>query len=158
MPHAAAPTQSLGQQRPGKQRRILPAALRVPEEGQMVQAHQLDRAEDREGIQRFGDLLLGQFKLTGGDAPGDTGTTVPLWVALLVPYFNNAGWYSGISFQDAMHFEVADGTIRKWQQDGLLGASGPTQPIVVAGDTSSPGPAPVNNPPPAFGGGIGSVS
>ncbi len=98
------------------------------------------------------------FKLIGGEAPGDTGTHVPFWVALLVPFFNEAGWFSGISFQDAMHFEVADGTIRKWQQDGLLGASAPVQPIVVAGDTPSPA---INRPQPApspFDGGIGSVS
>jgi hypothetical protein len=65
------------------------------------------------------------FKLTGGDAPGATGKSVPRWVAILVPFFNEVGWYSGISFADAMHFEVADGTIRKWAQDGLLGAGSP---------------------------------
>jgi hypothetical protein len=65
------------------------------------------------------------FKLTGKKAPGATGKTVPRWVAMLVPFFNQAGWYSGISFADAMHFEVADGTIRKWAHDGLLGAAGP---------------------------------
>ena len=73
------------------------------------------------------------FKLTGGIAPGATGTTVPQWVAMLVPFFNLAGWFSGISFSDAMHFEVADETIRKWSRDGLLGARGLNEPVAVAG-------------------------
>lgn len=73
------------------------------------------------------------FKLAGGVAPGATGTTVPQWVAMLVPFFNQAGWFSGISFHDAMHFEVADETIRKWSRDGLLGTRSPEEPIVVAG-------------------------
>jgi hypothetical protein len=72
------------------------------------------------------------FKLAGGEAPGATGTKVPQWVAMLVPFFNDAGWYSGISFADAMHFEVADGTIRKWKADGLLGAPGTVDTVVVA--------------------------
>lgn len=71
------------------------------------------------------------FKLLGGDAPGNTGSTVPRWVAILVPFFNQAGWFSGIAFKDAMHFEVADETIRKWSHDGLLGP--PPEPVVVAG-------------------------
>src|SRR5690348_11678509 len=60
------------------------------------------------------------FKLTGEDAPGDTGNGVPRWVAMLVPFFNEAGWYSGIGFRDDMHFEVADETIRQWKHDGLF--------------------------------------
>lgn len=70
------------------------------------------------------------FKLLGGVAPGATGTAVPRWVALLVPFFNAQGWYSGISFADAMHFEVADQTIRDWSRDGLLGP--PPAPALVA--------------------------
>lgn len=62
------------------------------------------------------------FKLVGQEAPGDTGNNVPKWVAILVPFFNQAGWFSGIGFRDDMHFEVADETIRKWQHDGLLGS------------------------------------
>jgi len=73
------------------------------------------------------------FKLRGGEAPGATGTTVPQWVALLVPFFNAEGWYSGISFADAMHFEVADGTIRDWSQRGLLGAPPPPPLVASAG-------------------------
>jgi hypothetical protein len=68
------------------------------------------------------------FKLMGHEAPGDTGKNVPRWVAILVPFFNQAGWFSGIGFRDDMHFEVADETIRKWQHDGLLGA-----PLVAGG-------------------------
>jgi D-alanyl-D-alanine carboxypeptidase len=60
------------------------------------------------------------FKLVGQSAPGNTGSKVPRWVALLVPFFNAAGWFSGIDFKDDMHFEVADETIRKWQEEGRL--------------------------------------
>jgi hypothetical protein len=55
-----------------------------------------------------------------GKAPGNTGQMVPLGIALLVPHFNRAGWYSGISFHDDMHFEVAAETIQRWQSNGLL--------------------------------------
>jgi hypothetical protein len=79
------------------------------------------------------------FKLAGSDAPGNTGTTVPRWVAILVPFFNQAGWFSGISFKDAMHFEVADETIRKWSREGLLGTRGADEPIVVAGGEGNAG-------------------
>jgi hypothetical protein len=60
------------------------------------------------------------FHIDGHEPPGDTGQTIPLGIAKLVPYFNKAGWYSGISFHDDMHFEVAEGTIRQWSGDGLL--------------------------------------
>jgi hypothetical protein len=75
------------------------------------------------------------FKLLGMKAPGNTGSTVPQWVAILVPFFNEAGWYSGVGFhaRDAMHFEVADETVRKWKNDGLLGTVRP-EDNVVAGD------------------------
>jgi D-alanyl-D-alanine carboxypeptidase-like protein len=74
------------------------------------------------------------FKLIGGQAPGNTGPNVPRWVAILVPFFNAAGWVSGVGFhaRDAMHFEVADETIRKWKADGLLGTTPPAGPAVVA--------------------------
>jgi len=70
------------------------------------------------------------FKFGNGQAPGATGTSVPRWVALLVPFFNAEGWFSGISFADAMHFEVADETIRKWHDQGLLQ---PATPVAAAG-------------------------
>jgi len=72
------------------------------------------------------------FKLIGQHAPGDTGSVVPRWVAILVPFFNKAGWYSGISFNDAMHFEVAEQTIRKWKAAGLLGTVEPDDRVVVS--------------------------
>ncbi|WP_114226613.1 MULTISPECIES: M15 family metallopeptidase [Sphingomonas] len=53
--------------------------------------------------------------------PANTGHVVPNFIALLVPYFNEAGWYSGIGFADDMHFEVADQTIRTWAHEGELG-------------------------------------
>lgn len=60
------------------------------------------------------------FALDGHDAPGSTGATVPRFIAALVPFFNRAGWFSGIAFRDAMHFEVAEQTIRQWSDDGTL--------------------------------------
>jgi len=45
-------------------------------------------------------------------------------LAAMAPYFNQAGWYWGVgfsSFEDGMHFEVADQTIRKWHSQGKLG-------------------------------------
>jgi hypothetical protein len=41
---------------------------------------------------------------------------------ILSRYFNAAGWYWGVSFptEDAMHFEVAETTMRRWKRDGLL--------------------------------------
>jgi hypothetical protein len=70
------------------------------------------------------------FKFGSGEAPGNTGLRVPRWVALLVPFFNAEGWFSGISFHDTMHFEVADETIRKWNDQGLLA---PATPVAAAG-------------------------
>ncbi|GAA0326149.1 hypothetical protein GCM10009087_40580 [Sphingomonas oligophenolica] len=60
------------------------------------------------------------FMLAGQNAPGATGDRLPYFVALLIPYFNHEGWYSGVGFHDDMHFEVADTTIQKWAADGLL--------------------------------------
>jgi hypothetical protein len=45
-------------------------------------------------------------------------------LAAMAPFFNQAGWYWGAgfsTFEDGMHFEVADETIRKWQAEGKLG-------------------------------------
>jgi hypothetical protein len=58
------------------------------------------------------------LKLDGMEPPGATGDKVPYFIAALAPYFNKAGWYSGIGFADDMHFEVADETIRTWAADG----------------------------------------
>jgi len=81
------------------------------------------------------------FKLTGQPAPGNTGPNVPRWLAILIPFFNQAGWVSGVGFhaRDAMHFEVADETIRKWKQDGLLGVAPAAGATVVASNTAGGG-------------------
>ncbi|MGY2996907.1 M15 family metallopeptidase [Mesorhizobium sp. URHB0026] len=60
------------------------------------------------------------FRLVGHDPPGNTHGMVPRFVAVLLPFFNRAGWYSGIGFSDTMHFEVADDTIHKWAIEGAL--------------------------------------
>lgn len=60
------------------------------------------------------------LKLVEGVAPGNTHDHVPRYIAILVPYFNRAGWFSGIAFHDTMHFEVAEETIRTWSKDGKL--------------------------------------
>jgi hypothetical protein len=60
------------------------------------------------------------FKVIGHNAPGNTGGTIPRFIAVLLPFFNRAGWYSGIGFNDTMHFEVSDGLIRQWAKDGLF--------------------------------------
>jgi D-alanyl-D-alanine carboxypeptidase len=60
------------------------------------------------------------FNIEGQDAPRNTGQSVPRFIAVMVPIFNKAGWYSGIAFHDTMHFEVADETIRQWSSQGSL--------------------------------------
>lgn len=41
---------------------------------------------------------------------------------ILSRYFNAAGWYWGVSFptEDAMHFEVAETTLKRWKREGKL--------------------------------------
>ena len=58
------------------------------------------------------------FQLVGHSPPGNTGHQIPLFIAVLLPFFNGAGWFSGIGFNDTMHFEVSDDLIRKWAADG----------------------------------------
>lgn len=60
------------------------------------------------------------FKIVGFGAPTNTKTKIPRFIALMLPHFHAAGWFSGIAFRDTMHFEVAEETIRKWSGDGLL--------------------------------------
>ncbi|HEY6900635.1 MAG TPA: M15 family metallopeptidase [Puia sp.] len=60
------------------------------------------------------------FKIIGHSSPGDTGHSIPRFIAVLLPFLNAEGWFSGIAFHDTMHFEVADETIKKWQKDGKL--------------------------------------
>src|SRR5215813_10306854 len=49
-------------------------------------------------------------------APGNTKQNVPKFISVMVPFFNKEGWLSGIAFNDSMHFEVADETIKKWSK------------------------------------------
>jgi hypothetical protein len=58
------------------------------------------------------------FKIITQDFLGDTHSTIPKYIEVLLPLFNEAGWYSGISFHDTMHFEVSDGTIHQWSAEG----------------------------------------
>jgi hypothetical protein len=62
------------------------------------------------------------FNIDGKDPPGNTGSKIPRGIAILVPFFNKAGWYSGIAFHDDMHFEVSEQMITKWSADGKLKA------------------------------------
>lgn len=46
-------------------------------------------------------------------------------LAAMAPFFNEAGWFWGVgfsSFEDGMHFEIADETIRDWHANGKLGS------------------------------------
>jgi hypothetical protein len=72
------------------------------------------------------------FKLLGHDAPGNTGTIVPRFIAIMAPFFNAAGWYSGIGFHDTMHFEVANETIKKWKNTGVIGPVDPDDLLVAS--------------------------
>lgn len=60
------------------------------------------------------------FKIVQADFPGNTGQKIPMYIAVLLPFFNEEGWYSGIAFHDTMHFEVAEETIRTWASQGLF--------------------------------------
>jgi hypothetical protein len=60
------------------------------------------------------------FKIVGFEAPGNTGKEIPKFIKILLPRFNDKGWYSGIAFHDTMHFEVSEEKIRKWSKDGKL--------------------------------------
>jgi hypothetical protein len=39
---------------------------------------------------------------------------------ILSRFFNSAGWFWGVSFptEDAMHFEVAEATLKRWKKEG----------------------------------------
>lgn len=60
------------------------------------------------------------FKILDNKPPGNTHDKIPRFIAVLLPFFHAAGWYSGIGFSDTMHFEVADGTIHDWAVSGAL--------------------------------------
>jgi hypothetical protein len=58
------------------------------------------------------------FKIVGFEAPGNTKQNVPKFIALMIKDFNHAGWLSGIAFNDSMHFEIADETIKEMSAAG----------------------------------------
>lgn len=60
------------------------------------------------------------FKVQGFNAPANTGQKIPRFISIMLPQFHAAGWFSGIAFHDAMHFEVAEETIRDWSKKGKL--------------------------------------
>jgi hypothetical protein len=60
------------------------------------------------------------FKIVGFEAPANTGRTLPRFIALLIPLFNDAGWFSGVGFNDTMHFEVSEERIREWSSKNVL--------------------------------------
>lgn len=60
------------------------------------------------------------FKIVGFQAPANTRQIVPRFIAILIPLFNAAGWYSGVGFRDSMHFEVSEERIRKWSNEHVF--------------------------------------
>jgi hypothetical protein len=60
------------------------------------------------------------LEIHGYSPPGNTHDHVPRFIAVLVPFFNDAGWYSGIAFHDTMHFEVSNEMILDWAKTGKL--------------------------------------
>lgn len=65
---------------------------------------------------------LDGISVGGGTGRKDDKTLAGL--AAMAPFFNAAGWYWGVgfsNFEDGMHFEIADETIRAWHADGTLG-------------------------------------
>jgi hypothetical protein len=62
-------------------------------------------------------------------------------LAAMASFFNQAGWYWGVgfsTFEDGMHFEVADETIRRWRAERKLGPAvadrAVTEPNLSIGD------------------------
>lgn len=58
------------------------------------------------------------MKIIGHSSPANTGDHIPRFISVLIPFFNQQGWYSGISFHDTMHFEVSEGTAETWSEQG----------------------------------------
>ncbi len=82
---------------------------------------------------RCGNILdgLGNSKHDGNTLAG---------LAAMAPFFNAAGWFWGVafsSFEDGMHFEVADETVRKWHEEGRF--EGHTDGRVVTATNLSSG-------------------
>jgi Putative peptidoglycan binding domain/D-alanyl-D-alanine carboxypeptidase len=69
------------------------------------------------------DISLGSI-LDGLSKPERSDGKTLAGLAAIAPIFNDAGWYWGVgfsTFEDGMHFEVADETIRDWQASGEFG-------------------------------------
>ena len=67
---------------------------------------------------------LDGISVGGGTSKLDGRTLAGL--AAIAPFFNAEGWYWGAgfsTFEDGMHFEVAEETIRAWHAEGKLGAA-----------------------------------
>jgi len=65
---------------------------------------------------------LDGINVGGGTGKLDGRTLAGL--AAMAPFFNEEGWYWGVgfsTFEDGMHFEIADETIREWHAAGTLG-------------------------------------
>lgn len=41
-------------------------------------------------------------------------------IAVLIPFMNAEGWYSGVAFKDDTHFEVAEETLHAWAAAGAF--------------------------------------
>jgi len=68
------------------------------------------------------DGALDGINVSGGTGKKDGKTLAGLLA--MAPFFNAEGWYWGAgfsTFEDGMHFEVADETIREWHAEGTLG-------------------------------------
>ena len=64
---------------------------------------------------------LDGINVGGGTGREDNHTLAGL--AAMAPFFHAEGWFWGVGFskfEDGMHFEVADQTIRKWHKEGIL--------------------------------------
>lgn len=67
-----------------------------------------------------------------GGGTGKTDKRTLAGLAAMAPFFHAEGWYWGVgfsNFEDGMHFEVADETIRAWHRDGLLGPNISTRTV-----------------------------
>lgn len=71
--------------------------------------------------------LLGALDgIGGGGGTGKMDGKTLAGLRDIAPFFNKAGWYWGVgfsTFEDGMHFEVAEETIRAWHKEGMLGAA-----------------------------------
>lgn len=58
-----------------------------------------------------------------GKVVGNGKVKVQRGIAAIIPFFNKAGWFSGLGFgaEDDMHFEVSNETMHAWAASGLLG-------------------------------------